>query len=189
MLYEVLNQFSRMLNEIFFNFLDIKILNFWLIISLITLIKKMASISQHKDVFISYQWDIKDQVAELCNKLEEDFSIWRDDTDMRHNDQTLNKQLAIAIKKSKIVICFLTQKYFMSKNCNREIQFSSDINKKILVIFVEKLDIEKLDGIGFLISGLVRINCYHNQNDWQVKQLNEIRQSILENLQVNILKI
>ena len=149
----------------------------------------MDSITQDKDVFISYQWDIKDQVAELCNKLEEDFSIWRDDTSMRHNNQTLNEQLAIAIKKSKIVICFLTQKYFMSKNCNREIQFSSDINKKIIVIFVEKLDIEKLDAIGFLISGLVRINCYHNQKDWQVKHLDEIRQSIHENLEVIILKI
>ena len=79
----------------------------------------MPSISQDKDVFISYQSDIKNQVAELCNKLEEYFSIWRDDTDMRHNNQTLEEQLAKAIKKSKIVICFLTQKYSMSTNCKR----------------------------------------------------------------------
>ena len=149
----------------------------------------MPSISQDKDVFISYQWDIKDQVAELCNKLEEDFIIWRDDTSMRHNNQTLNEQLAIAIKKSKIVICFLTQKYYMSTNCKREIQFASEINKKIIVIFVERLDIEKLEGIGFLISGLVRINCYHNQNDWQVKKLDEIHKSIQDNLEVKIFKI
>ena len=149
----------------------------------------MASASEDKDLFISYQWDIKSQVVDLCNKLEKDFKIWRDDTDMRHNNQTLNEQLAIAIKKSKIVICFLTQKYYMSTNCKREIQFASEINKKIIVIFVERLDIEKLEGIGFLISGLVRINCYRNQNDWQEKHLNEIRQSIEENLQVKILKI
>ena len=149
----------------------------------------MSSISEDKDVFISYQWDIKSQVVDLCNRLEKDFNIWRDDTDMRHNNQTLNGQLAIAIKKSKIVMCFLTEKYFKSKNCSREIQFASDIEKKIIVIFVEELDIGNLDGIGFLISGLLRINCYHNQKDWQVKHLDEIRQSIQENLDVNILKI
>ncbi len=149
----------------------------------------MASASEDKDLFISYQWDIKSQVVDLCNKLEKDFKIWRDDTDMRHNNQTLNEQLAIAIKKSKIVICFLTQKYYMSTNCKREIQFASEINKKIIVIFVERLDIEKLEGIGFLISGLVRINCYHNQNDWQVKKLDEIHKSIQDNLEVKIFKI
>ena len=149
----------------------------------------MSSISQDKDVFISYQWDIKDQVAELCNKLEEYFSIWRDVTDTRHNNQTLNEQLAIAIKKAKIVICFLTQQYIASKKCCREIQFASDIEKDLILIFVEKHETKNLGGIGLLISGLKGIDCSYNQNDWQVKNLDEIRQSIEENLKVNILNI
>jgi hypothetical protein len=65
-----------------------------------------------KDVFISFQEDIASQVNDLNTKLNKTFRM-----SMQHNNQreasqlTLNDRHAYCIRKSKIFLCCLTNKY------------------------------------------------------------------------------
>ena len=103
----------------------------------------MSTADEDNDVFISYHLDIKQQVIEVFNELKKHFKVWCDDDDMRHNTETLNQQLANAIRKSKIFLCFLTQKYFQSDICKREIKYSDRYDKKIIIIDIEEINKEK----------------------------------------------
>ncbi|RNA25793.1 sulfur controller-2 [Brachionus plicatilis] len=119
------------------------------------------------DVFISYNWGIKDKVVKVHENLKnKNLRVWRDDTEIKNNNSPLTEQLAFAIKRSKIILCCMTKKYSDSKNCRLEFQYANDINKTLLILFIDKLKIEELnDSIGFLMSGLVRINCYNNPDN------------------------
>ena len=91
------------------------------------------------DVFISYNWDIKDKVKDLHNKLLVENSalvIWRDEYEIKNNDKDLSEQLASAIKRSKIIICFITEKYINSKNCKCEFNYSIQLGKRIIVLLL-----------------------------------------------------
>ncbi|CAF0911769.1 unnamed protein product [Brachionus calyciflorus] len=135
------------------------------------------------DVFISYNWDTKDKVKKLHEKLKnEGLKVWRDDTEMEHNNSPLTEQLAQAIKKSKIFLSCITQKYSESKNCKLEFQYANDINKIVVILFLDRLKIEELGGIGFVMSGLVRINCYKHPDTWFDEDFDEILKSINQNL-------
>ncbi|RNA25340.1 serine threonine kinase [Brachionus plicatilis] len=137
------------------------------------------------DVFISYNWGIKDKVVKLHENLKnKNLRVWRDDTEIKNNNSPLTEQLAFAIKRSKIILCCMTKKYSDSKNCRLEFQYANDINKTLLILFIDKLKIEELnDSIGFLMSGLVRINCYNNPDNWNDEQFDEILKSINANLE------
>lgn len=139
------------------------------------------------DIFISYNWDIKEQVVQLHNKLmESNIKVWRDDTSMRNNDSPLTEQLAKGIKNSKLFICCITKKYDDSKNCNLEINYAHSINKAIMVLMMEKIEVANLKpGIGIIIGSLARINCYRNPTNWFDVNFDEIKKSIESNLAVN----
>lgn len=141
--------------------------------------------SENFDVFISYQWDIKDQVKLLHKKLSLlNIKAWRDDSNLRATNLPLSEQLAIAIKKSKIFLCFFTQKYSESKNCNLELNYAHDLGKPIIVLAIEKPDLEKLVGMGLIISNTIRINCYKHTKSWSEDDFESIKKSIDQNLEV-----
>ena len=46
------------------------------------------------DVMISYQWDSKEEICKLEDKLKTmGLTVWRDDTSLRSNGQFLTEQL------------------------------------------------------------------------------------------------
>ena len=46
------------------------------------------------DVMISYQWDSKEEICKLEDKLKTmGLTVWRDDTSLRSNGQSLTEQL------------------------------------------------------------------------------------------------
>ena len=142
------------------------------------------------DLFISYQWDIKPDIRNLQEKLlsadpANRLKIWRDDDRLEINSLGLTDQLAKGIKKSKIFLCCLTHKYNKSKNCRMEIEYANRLNKRILVLFIDKLDFNKdLDGIGLIIASLLAINCYKHPGTWVKHDFEVINNSIKENLKV-----
>ena len=139
------------------------------------------------DVFISYQWDIGSQVESLHNKLVEmKIKVWRDVANMRNSNSALTDQLAKAIKMSKIFLCCLTQKYSESKNCKLEINYANDLGKPMLVLAIERPNLDRLGGIGFIISSTVRKNCYKHPETWFNDDFESIHKSIIENLEVGI---
>ena len=76
------------------------------------------------DVFLSYNWMIKDQVKQLEEKLiDSGLKVWRDESlhGLKSNGSDLLGQIANAISNSKIFICFITELYCQSQICNQEI--------------------------------------------------------------------
>ena len=68
--------------------------------------------NQKFDIFISYQWNMKDKVKQFCDKLNQsivNLNIWRDDGQLRSDNSTLPGQLAKGIRNSKLIVCFITK--------------------------------------------------------------------------------
>ena len=119
-----------------------------------------------KDVFFSYNWSIKEKVKELNDNLEKkNITVWRDEINLETNDKPLTSQLADAIKNSKIFICFITNNYCKSFNCNLEFEYANSLAKPMIVLMIERLlPVEISDiiitgrgyhtGIGFIIKYL-----------------------------------
>jgi tRNA A-37 threonylcarbamoyl transferase component Bud32 len=103
---------------------------------------------------------------------------------MKNNMSPLTKQLAEGIQKSKVVVCCLNKLYYDSKNCLLELEYCNAIGKQMIILFLEKMPIEELGGVGFIIAGLVRLNCYKHPTSWHIDDLETIKQAVLDNLEI-----
>ena len=116
------------------------------------------------DVFISYNWEIKDQVQKLYQVLTSlNYKVWMDQTDLNAGSSPLTAELALAIKNSKLILSCLTKDYCKSYNCNLEVEYASAKKKQIITLMIERIDTTKIDeiqvtgrgqasGIGFIIT-------------------------------------
>ncbi len=116
------------------------------------------------DVFISYNWEIKDQVKKLYQVLTSlNYKVWMDQTDLNADSSPLTAELATAIKNSKVFLSCITKVYCRSFNCNREIEYASAKNKQMITLMIENIDPVTIDeievtghdqksGIGFIIG-------------------------------------
>ncbi len=115
------------------------------------------------DIFLSYNWNIKEQVKLLHEELEkENFKVWRDEKQLHAGNNALTAELAKGIKNAKAIICCITKDYCKSNNCNLEIEFASQCKKTMIVLMIDKIEPTKIDeiqvderckesGIGFII--------------------------------------
>ena len=73
------------------------------------------------EIFISYNWSIKQQVKELYEILTNKFNykVWLDDSQLNANNF-----IAEAINNSKIFISCITKEYCQSYNFNLEIEYT-----------------------------------------------------------------
>ncbi|CAF1107229.1 unnamed protein product [Brachionus calyciflorus] len=134
------------------------------------------------DIFISYNWDIKPDVKNLYSILNGNgYRVWMDEKSMvtGHN---LTNEIAEAIIESRMIICCLTIKYSKSEMCQREINFANDCKRKqpdkiILPILFEKVQLNDLGGVGFLVSNLLYIK-YEKNADWEHRIIDHITQLI-----------
>lgn len=143
--------------------------------------------TEYFDIFISYNWEVKDKVKLLYNKLtnEYKFKVWIDDNELDNN--MLYDQLVEGIKKSTLFLCCVTRKYAESVNCIREINFASESKKKMIVLMFEKLAINELNSVGFIISPLTRFNCFNDStmlNKWTGPIFDSIIKSINSSLNI-----
>jgi len=133
------------------------------------------------DIFISYNWEIKDQVKLLYYKLTNNlgFKVWLDDKQL--DSSILYEQLVNGIKKSTLFLCCVTKKYTQSDNCIREITFASESKRPIVVLMFQDLPINELGSVGFIIGPLLRHNCFNDINifhSWSGDCFNSILKSI-----------
>lgn len=114
------------------------------------------------DIFLSYQWDIQERVKELQNQLVQlGFSVWMDIFQMAGGN--LHTEIVNGINNSKIFVCCITKKYSESKNCENELCFAYDSNKKIIAIMFEKVTLGELMGVGLILARLLRINAFEEK--------------------------
>ena len=117
-----------------------------------------------KDVFISYNWAIKDQIKILYDILKSlNYQVWLDDRELSTYNNPLTAQLANGIKKSKIFLSCITKDYCKSYNCNLEVEYANAKAKPMIALMIEKIDPTEIDeiqitnrdqtsGIGFIIT-------------------------------------
>ena len=101
---------------------------------------------ESNDVFISYNWNIKQQVEVLERRLnEKGFSVWRDVNEFGaiNFDSSIRK----AIDDSKNVICCITKDYCRSENCNLEFNYAFNLNKPLIALLIDDLEPTKLHEI------------------------------------------
>ena len=116
------------------------------------------------DVFISYNWSIKNQVKKLYEILKTyGYHIWQDDRELEISNSPLTAQLANGIKKSKVFLSCITNDYCKSYNCNLEVEYANAKAKQMIVLMIEKIETTDIDeiqingrgqtsGIGFIIT-------------------------------------
>lgn len=116
------------------------------------------------DVFISYNWSIKNQVKKLYDILKNfGYHVWQDDRELETSNKPLTLQLAKGIKKSKVFLSCITNDYCKSYNCNLEVEFANAKAKQMIVLMIENIkttDIDEIQingrsgtsGIGFIIT-------------------------------------
>lgn len=88
-------------------------------------------------VFISYSHRDGETVKPIISALQKSLRVWYDEG-IEAGDQwrdTIAKQLA----NCSGVLCFITPDFLFSKNCRREIEFASELDKPILLVYPEKI--------------------------------------------------
>ena len=116
---------------------------------------------EQRDLFISYQWNIKDQVKLMHNFLEfNNYMVFRDE-DTFDASNSFSSQIAKSIKNSDLFICCITETYNESANCLREINLTIYTYKKTaIVLMFEDVDLAQLEHVNLYISRLLRINLF-----------------------------
>lgn len=122
------------------------------------------------DLFLSYELSIDQQVNELKEKLVHENLI------IESRENKTFDQLTIAINKSKLFVCFLTQKYIESNDFKSELQYAYDIGNIILILLIDKIDMIEFNGVN--LSYFKTINCYLSPNKWFHDYYDEIKHSI-----------
>ena len=94
----------------------------------------------NKDIFISYNWNIKSEVKQLYDILiENNYSVWMDDKDLEASNKPLTTQLGKNILGAKIFICCITEDYCKSNNCNLEIEYAHAKSKTAIALSIQRL--------------------------------------------------
>ncbi len=87
------------------------------------------------DVFISYNWGVRQQVKKLYQVLKSvNYKVWLDERGSNADSVPLTAELATAIKDSKLILSCITTDYCKSYNCNLELEYAS-AKKKEMIIF------------------------------------------------------
>lgn len=134
------------------------------------------------DVFISYNWKSKPEVELLFKDLTEKLNlrVWLDRNEI--NGLLLYDTISAGIRRSNIFLCCITREYCTSKNCRMEIEYARYLKKEIVVLMLQKLNIEDIEGIGMIINPYSRINCYEFSDTWNDKCFEKISRAITESL-------
>ncbi|XP_052096102.1 uncharacterized protein LOC127731168 [Mytilus californianus] len=115
------------------------------------------STQEPPQVFISYQWDIQDEVSLLRDKLEKSgFSCWMDIGQMGGGDQ-LSVKIDSGVRQCKVFLSCLTPKYIISHHCNRELSLADLLKKPVIPIMFESVSWPPPGGMSLIFSQLVYI--------------------------------
>jgi hypothetical protein len=136
------------------------------------------------DVFISYNFEIKEQVKKLTtNLIQFNLKIWFDEK-ITNND-TLTKKSLDEIANSKLVLCCLTHQYCKSDECKKELSYSNELHKPIIILMIQNSEILQEFKIKENLTELTEISCY-DSNSW-LDDYKKIKDQIFKNLEVNAL--
>ena len=85
--------------------------------------------------------DKVDRFYDWAKQNNSNIELWKDDKDGIKDH--LNDDMASGIQDASVVVAFVSDAYFTSKNCYKEINYAESLEKKIIVVKMEK-DLELL---------------------------------------------
>lgn len=106
--------------------------------------------SDYVDLYISYESDQKSQVENLAKKLADaEITVFHQEDEKAQElwNPPSVEHLAKTIRKGKIFLCCLTNKYLDSKVNGVELKFARDNKRPIIFLKLEKIDSKKLPQI------------------------------------------
>ena len=129
-------------------------------------------------LFISYSYQDKKLVREICDNLKTQYNIWLDVNELKVGSN-MQSEIERGINSSDIVLVFISNRYCQSKNCRLEFFYANHIQKKVLHIETERLDITNLGGIGLYLASGLRLQAYKHESFEQtleslIKAIDEI---------------
>ena len=93
---------------------------------------------QGKDIFLSYQWSIKEKVKCIYNKLTaKGYTCWMDNSALGGGDRW-HAEIDKGIRNCKVYLSFVTVKYAESLNCYKETNLSVELKKPIIPLLMEE---------------------------------------------------
>jgi len=150
------------------------------------------------DLFISYEWDSKTEIAQFHSKLEEkdkSLRVWRDSR-LESNNKSLYLQLGQKISRSRVFLFMLTRAYTKSDMCKKELVYAPKLGKIVFCFMLEKMTPDEIgDEIGFIMGNCVYKQYYKDPKskeprkdvrhvNWYIDYFDEAYQLIKSNLNV-----
>lgn len=122
-------------------------------------LKKEVKEEKSFDIFLSYNWDQKDQIRKLYEELVNNgFKCWLCNEVLK--DPLKMDQIFEIISNSKIFVSCITEKYCKSEQCISEINYAKSIKKPIVIIMLVRPSLPILGDLCLTIDRLTRINAY-----------------------------
>ena len=91
------------------------------------------------DLFLSYDWQYHNEIINIHRILsKKGFRVWLDLVEIKFGDH-IEERIQNAIRNSNAFICFISDDYIRSKNCEMEFYYACNENKKIYMILMEPL--------------------------------------------------
>ena len=85
-------------------------------------------------IMLSYNWESKDVVKFLVTTIRESgFQVWVDDEKMLEYGD-INDGMADAVENCKLMVAVVSEKYKLSKNCRRELEYADNRNKPFVIV-------------------------------------------------------
>ena len=106
-----------------------------------------------KHAFLSYQWDVQDQVKVIKAKLNNRYiKCWMDIDGGMKSD--IYDSMAEGVQGAACVLCFMTQAYQDSANCKLELKFAQQSGVPIIPVMMQP-DFKAKGWLGILTSGSI----------------------------------
>ncbi|XP_012946843.1 uncharacterized protein LOC101858605 [Aplysia californica] len=111
-------------------------------------------------IFVSYQWAHQAEVKQIVQHLEmAGHTCWLDIGQMGGGDKLFEK-IDSGIRRARVVLSCVTDKYAKSPNCNREVNFAASINKPTIPLLLESCEWPPKGSMGPLFSQLLYIRFF-----------------------------
>ena len=108
---------------------------------------------ESKHAFLSYQWDVQDQVKEIKEFLsDQNVKCWMDIDGGMKSD--IYDSMAEGVQGAACIICFMTQAYQDSANCKLELKFAQQSGVPIIPVMMQENFTAK-GWLGILTSGSI----------------------------------
>merc|ERR1712226_5615 len=85
-------------------------------------------------IMLSYNWESKEVVKSLITTIRQSgFEVWVDDEQMLGYGD-INDGMADAVENCKLMVAVVSEKYKLSKNCRRELEYADNKNKPFVIV-------------------------------------------------------